>query len=82
MPHLVAYAQEFKLNVDQFRACVEGAKYKDAIQKDIQEAVRIGANGTPSFVMGKSGSDGVDGELVIGALPYSAFDDKLKQLAR
>ena len=81
MNHLLTYAQDLKLNVDTFRACVESGKYKDAIQKDIQEAVRIGANGTPSFVVGKSVSDGVDGELVIGAMPYQVFDQKFKELA-
>ena len=82
MSHLLAYAQEFKLNVETFRACVESAKYKDAIQTDIQEAMRIGANGTPSFVVGKTVPDGVDGELIIGAMPYQVFDEKIKELAR
>jgi protein-disulfide isomerase len=82
MTHLVAYAGELKLNVETFRACVESGKYKSAIQTDIQEAGRIGANGTPSFVLGKTQPDTVDGELVIGAMPYSVFDEKLKDLAR
>lgn len=82
MAHLVAYAGELKLNVETFRACVESGKYKTAIQADMQEAVKIGANGTPSFVIGKTQPDTVDGELVIGAMPYSVFDEKLKELAR
>lgn len=82
MAHLVAYAGDLKLNVETFRSCIESGKYKNAIQTDIQEAVKIGANGTPSFVIGKTQPDTVDGELVIGALPYSVFDDKLKELAR
>ena len=80
--HLVTYAQDLKLNAETFRACLNSAKYKDAIQKDIQDATRIGANGTPSFVIGKSTADGVDGELVIGAMPFQVFDQKLKELAR
>ncbi|MBZ5575870.1 MAG: DsbA family protein [Acidobacteriia bacterium] len=82
MTHLLAYAQEFKLNMDTFRTCMESGKYKAAIQKDVEVAMAIGANGTPSFVLGKSTKDGVDGELVIGALPYQAFDQKLKELAQ
>ena len=80
--HLLAFAGDLKLNVDTFRACVESGKYKNAIQTDMQEAVKIGANGTPSFVIGKTQPDTVDGELVIGAMPYSVFDAKLKELAR
>jgi hypothetical protein len=33
-------------------------------------------------VVGKSTPDGVDGELIIGAMPYQVFDQKLKELAR
>jgi len=79
--HLVAYAAELKLNVESFRSCVQGEKYKTAIENDIQEAFRVGANGTPAFVVGKTAPDAVDGDLLIGALPYPAFDQKLKELA-
>jgi protein-disulfide isomerase len=80
--NLVNWAQELKLNVASFRSCVETQKYKNAIQGDLLLAQKIGANGTPSFVLGKSTPDGVDGELVVGALPYQVFDQKLKDLAR
>lgn len=82
LAHLVTYAQDLKLNVETFRACVSSEKYKSAILKDIQEATSVGANGTPSFVIGKTAPDTVDGELVIGAMPYQMFDQKLKELAR
>ncbi len=82
MNSLVAYAQELKLNVNTFRTCVESGRYKTAIQNDMALAAKIGANGTPSFVIGKSTPDGVDGELVIGAMPYQVFDQKLKEFAR
>lgn len=82
IPRLLTYAQDLKLNVDTFRSCVESGKYKAAIQSDVQDALKIGANGTPSFVIGKSTPDTIDGELVIGAMPYQLFDEKLKELAR
>ena len=61
---------------------METEKYKNAVQSDVMEAMKIGANGTPSFVIGKSTPQGVDGELMIGAMPYGMFDDKLKALAK
>jgi protein-disulfide isomerase len=82
LANLLSWAVELKLNVIGFRACVQSQKYKNAIQSDIQMAQRIGANGTPSFVVGKSTTEGVDGELVVGAMPYQLFDQKLKELAR
>jgi protein-disulfide isomerase len=79
---LAGYAQDLKLDVAAFRSCVESGKYKDKIQNDIQLAEKVGASGTPAFVIGKSTPDGVDGEVVVGALPYSMFDQKLKEMAR
>jgi len=81
LDHLVLYAADLKLDSAKFRSCVEGGKYKKAVEADLAEAARIGADGTPAFVVGRSIKDGVDGELVVGALPYSAFDQKLRDLA-
>jgi protein-disulfide isomerase len=80
LENLAKYAGDLKMDVPAFRSCVESDKYKSAVRKDIDEAMKIGATGTPTFVVGKSIPDGVDGELVIGALPYESFDEKLKDL--
>ncbi|MGB7721606.1 MAG: thioredoxin domain-containing protein [Bryobacteraceae bacterium] len=80
MDSLVADATDLKMDVKAFRACVESEKYKNAVQTDVMEAMKIGANGTPTFVIGKSTPNGVDGELVVGAEPYPMFDQKLKEL--
>jgi len=79
---LMADAADLKMDVNAFRACVESEKYKNAVQTDVLEAMKIGASGTPTFVIGKSTPDGVDGELVVGAQPYPMFDQKLKDLAK
>jgi protein-disulfide isomerase len=80
MDHLTGFATDLKLDTLAFRNCVDSGKYKNAVESDIQEASRIGAQATPSFVVGKSTAQGVDGELMIGALPYANFEQKLKQL--
>jgi len=77
---LVADAKALNMDTAKFTTCVQSEKYKDAVQSDVMEAMRIGANGTPSFVVGKSTPEGVDGELMVGALPYVMFDEKLKTL--
>lgn len=78
MDSLVADAQQLKLDVPTFRSCVEKEKYKSEVQADVLEAMKIGADGTPAFVIGKSTPDGVDGELMVGAQPYPMFEMKLK----
>jgi protein-disulfide isomerase len=77
---LVADASLLKMDKGAFRGCVEKGKYKEAVQGDLLEAMKIGADGTPAFVVGKSTPDGVDGEMVVGAQPYSLFEEKFKQL--
>lgn len=80
MNSLAGIAGELKMDVGAFRSCVESGKYISAITTDVERAQQIGANGTPTFVIGKSTAEGVDGELIEGALPYQAFDEKLKEL--
>ena len=80
MEHIVGFAGDLKMDTVALRACIESGKYKDPVQSDVLEAMKIGANGTPTFIVGKSVGNGVDGELVVGALPFQVFDAKLKEL--
>lgn len=80
MDNLVADAKGLKMDVPRFRACVESHKYKDAVDGDVLEARRIGADGTPAFVIGKSTPEGVDGELMVGAQPLIEFERRLNAL--
>jgi protein-disulfide isomerase len=80
MASLVNFATDLKMDPGKFRTCVESEKYKNAVQTDSLEAMKIGASGTPTFVVGKSTPEGVDGEVMIGAMPFAMFDQKLKSL--
>jgi protein-disulfide isomerase len=78
--HILNFAGNLKLDTGALRACIDGGKYKETVQNDVLEAMKIGANGTPTFIVGKSVGEGVDGELVVGAMPFQMFDSKLKEL--
>ena len=80
MNSILAGASSLKMDTAALKSCVESEKYKQAIQGDVLEAMKIGADGTPTFVIGKSTAEGVDGEVLVGAQPYIAFDQKLKQI--
>ena len=82
MDHIMVYASDLKMDVNKFRNCLSDEKYKAAVQSDVMEAMRIGANGTPAFVVGKSTPEGVDGELMLGAMPIGMFEEKFKALAK
>jgi len=77
---LLADAEFLKLDATAFRVCVVSEKYKNEIQADMMEAMRIGSDGTPAFVIGKSTPEGVEGDLVVGAQPGNVFDLKLRSL--
>ena len=80
MGHIIGFAAGLKLDTEKIQECVNSDKYKDRVQGDVTEAMRLGASGTPAFIVGKSTGNGVDGELVVGALPYSMFDQKLRDV--
>lgn len=80
--NILGFATQLKMDSGKLRACVETGKYKDSVQTDVMEAMKIGATGTPTFVIGKSTAEGVDGELFIGARPYQDFDSKLKEMEK
>jgi protein-disulfide isomerase len=73
LENLVAEAGTLKMDTKAFRTCVESQKYKEAVQTDVLEAMKIGADATPTFVLGKSTPQGVDGELIVGSQPYGEF---------
>jgi protein-disulfide isomerase len=81
LENLAGFASSLKMNVALFRSCIESDKYKNAVQTDTLEALKIGADGTPAFVIGRSTPEGVDGEITVGAMPYAFFEGKLKDLA-
>jgi protein-disulfide isomerase len=80
LENLVADAGTLKMDTKTFRSCVESQKYKEAVQTDVLEAMKIGAEATPTFVIGKSTPQGVDGELIVGSQPYAEFVKAISKL--
>ncbi len=76
---LIDYAEALTLDGGTFRSCLESGKHKPEIQSDIQVAASLQINATPSFLIGKITGDEVSGAIVLGALPFNAFEAKLKE---
>ena len=67
-------AKDLGLNTGKFSTCLSNQAQADEVKKDIADGTAAGASGTPTFVIGKTTSNGeVDGDLVVGAQPFSAF---------
>jgi protein-disulfide isomerase len=64
-PSLQKYAQEIGLDLKRFDQAMEAGQGKDRIRADMEEAVRFGARGTPSFF--------INGRSYVGAQPIEGF---------
>lgn len=67
-------ASDLKLNISTFTTCLSDTAKADEVKKDVADGSAAGASGTPTFLIGKSTSDGkIEGDLVVGAQPFAAF---------
>lgn len=77
---LPGYAKEVGLADERFRSCLDSGKYVPRLQKSLDDARALGITGTPTFVIGKSSGDTVEGVKVVGAQPYANFEQHIKGL--
>lgn len=59
------YAKDLKLDVARFTKDMDSGKYKAQIDADTNEAMALGASGTPAFF--------VNGRFINGAKPFAEF---------
>lgn len=62
---LYDYAEQLNLDLEAFKACVESGKYREEIQKDMQDAMEYGVSAVPTFF--------INGKKAEGAMPYENF---------
>lgn len=77
---ITSAAAELKLDMTAFATCIAGTKHDAEINADMEAARSLGIEGTPSFLLGRTTGDTLDGVLVFGALPFEMFDAKIKEL--
>jgi protein-disulfide isomerase len=68
------YAAQLGLNQDQFNSCLDSGSMAQEIQNDFNQGMNYGVSGTPSFF--------VNGDLVVGAQPFSVFQQKIDSLLK
>ena len=72
------HAKDTGVDAAKFKVCMDSNRYADAIRDSGDAARTLGVSGTPSFVIGRVTGDTLDGQLYVGALPYSSFDAAIK----
>ena len=63
--NLLEYAKELGLDEEQFKASLGDHRYKSQVDKETQQAVKVGATGTPAFF--------INGIYLSGAKPLDSF---------
>jgi protein-disulfide isomerase len=74
-------AAELGIDAARFSACIAADRYRADIDRDMEEAMKVGVNGTPSFVVGLTtpGTE-VEGQRIVGAQPFPVFESRIKAL--
>jgi len=65
------WASELGLNTTQFNQCLDSGKFAKNVTDDEQEGQKLSVSGTPTIF--------VNGQVVVGAQPYSAFKTLIDQ---
>jgi protein-disulfide isomerase len=65
------YASSLGLDTEAFNACLDSGKYAAEVQQDFNEGKAAGVSGTPTFF--------INGQKIVGAQPFSAFQQIIEQ---
>ena len=79
---LPEHARALGLDLKAFSACLDSGKNAVRVHRDIADAIRLGVNSTPSFLIGVPAADNRIRvvKLVRGAQPFEAFKDVIDPL--
>lgn len=79
---LLKLAPAAGLDVNAFRACLEGGAHAKAVKESVARIQKLGINGTPAFLVGTTPAGGAPmkvTKVIEGAQPFSAFKAALDE---
>lgn len=80
-PDLInAAAGAAKMDMKAFGTCLDSTATREALQRDLADGQAAGVEGTPTFIVGRTQAQGLEGVRVAGALPFENFDAMFKEL--
>ena len=77
--NLPAHAETLSLEMTAFNECLQSDRYLAEIDQDAKDAKAVRLTGTPSFIIGKTASDEISGDVVIGAQPMNKFEAAIEK---
>lgn len=81
--NLVGYAKAIGIDPKKFQSCLDGGRYAAEIRKDLADAQKAGARGSPTFFVGLSAPGGTEFKAVQvlrGAQPFERFKEAIDKL--
>jgi protein-disulfide isomerase len=79
---ILGYAKSIGLDTSSFKSCLTSGRHDKDIEQDVIEAKLAGIRGTPSFVLGRTTDNLVDGTLLRGTRPFVTFKDEIESLLK
>ena len=81
-PDLSKHSQALGLDSARYEECLNSAKYAPRVRKDLADAQKLQANGTPTFFLGLTDPNNpeIKGTRISGAQPYSTFKAAIDRL--
>jgi protein-disulfide isomerase len=80
---LPGHAEAVGVDAGKFKSCLDSGKFAAKVRKDLGDAQKAGATGTPTFFLGRTDPNGKEVRSVrklVGAQPYAAFKDAIDTL--
>jgi protein-disulfide isomerase len=80
---LPSHAEAVSLDPGKFKTCLDSGKFTAKVRKDLADAQKYGATGTPTFFIGLTDPKGSEIKAVrkiVGAQSYAAFKDAIDTL--
>ena len=71
---LPQHAASVGVDVAAFKDCLASDRHFAEIDQDAKDAAAVQLTGTPSFIIGKTASDKITGQVVVGAQPLNVFN--------
>jgi len=77
---LAGYAKDLSLNGDTFKSCMTEGRHLKEIGDEAKYAQSLGITGTPTFILGKTAGDMVEGRVIVGAQPLATFEAAINEM--
>lgn len=77
---MISIAVGLGISEAAFKNCIADGTKVDIVKADLQDGISAGVTGTPSFFIGYSTEDNtIDGQPVVGAIPYNSFKEVIDE---